>query len=193
MPQVHFRACNGQYVCAVGGGGRELVANRSQALEWETFTIEIPPRPPLHHDTGDVSVGAGKHMQTNVTLQPDGLMITETRIENHVKFVGWGGVVQVFVCDVSGNILANGPMRRYGVDGQWMPTGPWRRIERKEDHVDPSVYDQAHHFVVFQKEYRGSAREGWEHFSKWVHDFATTAKPALDTVAKIADEMDKRQ
>jgi hypothetical protein len=32
-----LRASNGQYVCAEGGGGREVVANRGQVLGWETF------------------------------------------------------------------------------------------------------------------------------------------------------------
>ncbi len=34
---VGFQAANGQYVCAEGGGGRELVANRNQIGPWETF------------------------------------------------------------------------------------------------------------------------------------------------------------
>jgi carbamate kinase len=38
---IHLRANNGQYVCAEGGGGREVVANRDRALEWETFTVEL--------------------------------------------------------------------------------------------------------------------------------------------------------
>ncbi len=39
--QVALRASNGQFVCAEGGGGRELVANRNAMGIWETFTIEI--------------------------------------------------------------------------------------------------------------------------------------------------------
>jgi hypothetical protein len=34
-----LRAANGQYVCAEGGGGREVVANRDQILGWETFSL----------------------------------------------------------------------------------------------------------------------------------------------------------
>ncbi len=37
--QVALRAQNGKYVCAEGGGGRELVANRSAIGPWETFTL----------------------------------------------------------------------------------------------------------------------------------------------------------
>ena len=39
--QVALGASNGQFVCAEGGGGREVVANRSAIGAWETFTIEI--------------------------------------------------------------------------------------------------------------------------------------------------------
>ena len=41
MPDIQLRADNGQYVCAEGGGGREVVANRDRAQEWETFTLEL--------------------------------------------------------------------------------------------------------------------------------------------------------
>ena len=36
---VAIQADNGQYVCAEGGGGRELVANRSAIGPWETFAL----------------------------------------------------------------------------------------------------------------------------------------------------------
>jgi hypothetical protein len=36
---IALRAHNGQYVCAEGGGRRELVANRDHIREWETFEI----------------------------------------------------------------------------------------------------------------------------------------------------------
>lgn len=39
--QVALKANNGQFVCAEGGGGREVVANRNAISRWETFTIEI--------------------------------------------------------------------------------------------------------------------------------------------------------
>jgi len=36
---VALRASNGQYVCAEGSGGREVVANRNWIGPWETFGI----------------------------------------------------------------------------------------------------------------------------------------------------------
>ncbi|HEV2800349.1 MAG TPA: hypothetical protein VGW12_07625 [Pyrinomonadaceae bacterium] len=39
--RVALRASNGQFVCAEGGGGREVVANRGAIRAWETFRIEF--------------------------------------------------------------------------------------------------------------------------------------------------------
>jgi hypothetical protein len=36
---IALRAANGQYVCAEGGGGQEVVANRDNIASWETFEI----------------------------------------------------------------------------------------------------------------------------------------------------------
>jgi carbamate kinase len=36
---VALQAYNGQYVCAEGGGGREVVANRNAVNAWETFKL----------------------------------------------------------------------------------------------------------------------------------------------------------
>jgi len=39
--QIHLRTSNGHYVCAEGGGGREVNATRAAAAAWETFSIEV--------------------------------------------------------------------------------------------------------------------------------------------------------
>ncbi len=44
---IHLRANNGQYVCAEGGGGGPVVANRVMAREWETFELVDRNGPPL--------------------------------------------------------------------------------------------------------------------------------------------------
>ena len=38
--QVNLRVSNGQFICAEGGGGGSVVANRPSAGAWETFTME---------------------------------------------------------------------------------------------------------------------------------------------------------
>jgi hypothetical protein len=37
--KIALQAHNGQYVCAEGGGGREVVANRDRIRSWETFKL----------------------------------------------------------------------------------------------------------------------------------------------------------
>jgi hypothetical protein len=39
--RVAFRAFNGQYLSAEGGGGANVLANRNAIGQWETFTIEM--------------------------------------------------------------------------------------------------------------------------------------------------------
>ncbi|OPZ93201.1 MAG: Phospholipase C precursor [Firmicutes bacterium ADurb.Bin419] len=36
---ISLRSCNGQYLCAEDGGGREIVANRTNRDVWETFSV----------------------------------------------------------------------------------------------------------------------------------------------------------
>jgi hypothetical protein len=37
--KIALTACNGQFVCAEGGGGQELIANRADLGAWETFEL----------------------------------------------------------------------------------------------------------------------------------------------------------
>ncbi len=39
---IHLKANNNQYVCAESGGGQAVVADRIQALQWETFALIDP-------------------------------------------------------------------------------------------------------------------------------------------------------
>jgi hypothetical protein len=41
--RISLRASNGMFVCAEGGGGREIVVNRPEAGEWEKFYYEQVP------------------------------------------------------------------------------------------------------------------------------------------------------
>jgi hypothetical protein len=48
---LNFRSVHGKYLCAEGGGGRELVANRERPDQWESFTVD--------NTTGGVGVQHG--------------------------------------------------------------------------------------------------------------------------------------
>lgn len=41
MAKIALQASNGQYVCAEGGGGQNLVANRGELGPWEAFTLTV--------------------------------------------------------------------------------------------------------------------------------------------------------
>ena len=41
--QFSLRTWQRKFLCAEGGGGREVVANRTEAGEWEKFYYEVPP------------------------------------------------------------------------------------------------------------------------------------------------------
>src|SRR2546421_620371 len=86
MPRVHLRAANGQYVCAEGGGGDNVVANRDLPREWETFVVELAGRPnfPMYavadeRDPAD----ADNRLVTGVTLSDTGRLDGETLVETN--------------------------------------------------------------------------------------------------------------
>jgi len=55
------------YVCAEDGGGRELVANRKNPLEWETFTLAVTPTDELFILRDNIKVGLITHKGQYVT------------------------------------------------------------------------------------------------------------------------------
>jgi hypothetical protein len=150
--QVYLKTYDGaHYLCAEGGGGRELVANRTAVGPWETFTIEFVPNQPLRFDTAAKVVGSGKYMHAWGQFQSDGKLVTSTNIFTHVWFAGFTGGVMVCLCDESGNVIGNGPLRSYGVDGQYMPGLTSNRTVEEIDVLDSSIYDKVAHFQVFQE------------------------------------------
>jgi hypothetical protein len=56
-PRFAFRAHDGSYVCAEGGGGREVVANRPAVGPWETFVVI-----PLPNDFVGLMVANGQYV-----------------------------------------------------------------------------------------------------------------------------------
>jgi len=56
---VHFRASNKKYVCAEGGGGKEIKANRGSAKGWETFKLILLENDRLCHG-GKVAISCEK-------------------------------------------------------------------------------------------------------------------------------------
>ncbi len=72
---VALRANNGQYVCAVGGGGGELVANRDQIKEWETFEL-------IQLEDGDVALRANNGQYISAVGGGGGKVLAN---QSHIK------------------------------------------------------------------------------------------------------------
>jgi len=80
---VALRAKNGQYVCAVGGGGWEVVANRDQIKEWETFEL-------IQLDDGGLALRSHNGQYLMASTLPGG------RILAHWGYAGWIGHYATF-------------------------------------------------------------------------------------------------
>ncbi len=66
---VNIRASNGQFFCAEGGGGREVVANRPVASTWETFELDGGTGPggePKPGDTVTLRSQDGRYVQSDL-------------------------------------------------------------------------------------------------------------------------------
>jgi hypothetical protein len=142
---VNLQADNGQFVCAEGGGGQEVVANRSVALQWETFTVEVVRANfPIHEWGEDTDANdSDNHLSTSVTLSNTARIDATTQTWTTNAWTGFVGRVTVFVEDADANILFSTPTRGFGVDGMFIPTSPSSRTDVWSDTVDQTVLDRA--------------------------------------------------
>jgi hypothetical protein len=60
--KIGLRAQNGDFVCAEGGGGREIIASRTELHEWETFRLD---------KLGDDRVRLRAHLGQYVSVEDD--------------------------------------------------------------------------------------------------------------------------
>jgi hypothetical protein len=92
-----------KYLCAENGGNGPAVANRTAIGAWETFKLTMAQTWPMRASRYD-TVATG-HMQTDVTLSPQGQanMIVQTVCDSYV--VGFTGGVIVLFSDGVGNVL----------------------------------------------------------------------------------------
>lgn len=99
--KIRLRANNGQYMCAEGGGGSPLVANRDVPLSWETFVLGDSNAPPFNS-------GA------NVTLRADNGMFVCAEgggggVVNATRFLALGWETFTLLhADGSGGEITNG-------------------------------------------------------------------------------------
>jgi beta-lactam-binding protein with PASTA domain len=77
---VAFRAHNGQFVAAEGGGGREVVANRDAIGPWETFTIRVWATNTMQERTEIPNV-VGLHLkEAEANIVRSGLVLGERKV-----------------------------------------------------------------------------------------------------------------
>jgi hypothetical protein len=137
---IALRAYNGQYLCAEGGGGREVVADRNTVGRWESFQIEIVGAQPLRAHQGPDWLARGQWMETDVTFSSSGRVDSDIRIWTTNELFGFTGGVVVFFLDNVENVIGNLPMHTYGVDGTWIPGLPSSRRTLEADDIDPALF-----------------------------------------------------
>ncbi|MCA9742175.1 hypothetical protein KC734_11585 [candidate division KSB1 bacterium] len=108
-----LKAYNGQYVCAEGGGGREVVANRNEAAGWEIFTLYYAKdnKVALQANNGQyicAEGGGGREVVANRNIVSDWETFTLVDMGNNsVALQAWNGQ---YVCAEGGGgreIVAN--------------------------------------------------------------------------------------
>jgi len=152
MFKVYFKTYNGQFVCAENGGGREVVANRERAAQWETFTIEIIGGGcvlPIRATQYTKVLSAG-HMETTAVLNEDGKIYGQTTTWSTWKLEGFTGTAIVLVADANGNVLYRSNKHTYGVDGTWVPGKQSRRTDMWEEQMDASTAQKAASLTILQ-------------------------------------------
>lgn len=97
-PTVSFRAVNGQWVCAEGGGGREMVANRNGDGPWERFVFQ--DRDGGNIESGDVGFLRSDHGQFLCAENGGGSVLNATRI-----FGGPWEEFKIWKVDGDGNLV----------------------------------------------------------------------------------------
>jgi hypothetical protein len=137
---IALRAYNGQYLCAEGGGGREVVANRNAVGPWEGFQIEIVGAQPLRAHQGPDWLARGQWMETDVIFSSSSRVDSDIRIWTTNELSGFTGGVGVFFVDSAENVIGNLPMHTYGVDGTWIPGLPSSRRSLEADEVDSALF-----------------------------------------------------
>ena len=131
--QVHLKASNGQYVCAEGGGGREVVANRTALGPWETFSLLVAgkgalvPKFPITAVRDD-QVTPGNHMHTSISLDQAGQLSGSTHTWTDNYWQGVHAVSNVAFLDENCQALWTSQDCICGVAGKMDPTGPHDRV-----------------------------------------------------------------
>ena len=85
----------------------------------------------LYFDTGDETLKENGdytafHMHTvAIFATATGQLSGTTHTESQYDLRGFTGVVQAFLVDANSNVIYMSQVYQYGVNGRWIPGGPW--------------------------------------------------------------------
>lgn len=114
--QIALQASNGQYLSAVDGGGREILANASAVNIWETFTVQVLESIELFIALNS-NMGAGHFMNTRGAMR-NGHLDAVTRTYTVTQAGGFTGAVQLLFEDRAGIGIGGSQIHPFGVSGR---------------------------------------------------------------------------
>jgi hypothetical protein len=174
---IALQSYNGLYVCAEGGGGREVVANRNQVGPWETFGIEIIETNLLAIDL-DSNLGAGHFMSTHGVLATSGRIDARTRTYTVTDLGGFTGAVQFLFGDGAGTTIGASGVHTFGVDGRWL--GRSDRTDYWSENLDPALAARITQIGVQQ-----FWQPRYDFFFNLVARAVATAQPLVELIKAI--------
>ena len=119
--------------------------------KWKVVPINQTASSPLRAEQGPDHLATGEWMESKVIFSESGRVDTETSIWTTMKMYGFTGGCTTFFLDKNGNVLANTPMRPYGVDGVWIPGLPSSRTILEVDDVGQDVFNKTTELRIVHK------------------------------------------
>lgn len=117
-----------------------------------------PPKPvvnfPIKVSSPETKVGNKDYMQSDITLSLNpsgGLLYGVTRTWTKDKWTGFTGGVEVVLLDESDNYLYISQLRKYGVNGTWIPGAPDSRTSTWNESISADVMRKAKKVAIVHR------------------------------------------
>ena len=109
---------------------------------------------PLTISSPDTKVKSKSYMQSDVTLSTTpsgGLLYSKTRIWSKNYLNGFTGGVEVVLLDENDNFLFITNLRKYGVNGRWIPGAPDSRTETWNETIPTDVMTRVKKIAIYHR------------------------------------------
>lgn len=109
---------------------------------------------PIKVSSPETKVKSKSYMQSDVTLSQTpsgGLISSKTRIWSRNKWNGFTGGVEVVLLDENDNVLFISQLRKYGVNGRYIPGAPDSRTETWSEAVPADVMTRARKIAIVHR------------------------------------------